>query len=565
MAQHRVIIEVDYNEALAKAALAAAPRTAASLPRDSVPSMPGVELDVRFAPVHLPVLRPRTAVDIPHVTGRNTDVLLAGPQGTFAIRARVDDQHLEDLARRANVRGVFADVQIHPFAICPKSPAFGTGSDVERLLGTAHMQRIGMDGHGVRLAVVDTGINRDYLAKHGKPIAIDVANSWVPDADMKPGEAPVSHGTMVAFDAAIAAPRATFLDLQLLRSTASGLTGLLSDALAAFRHLCNLVTAPSRPGENGSLVVTNSWGMFNPSWDFPPANPLNYSDNPQHPFNRIVLALEQLGADILFACGNCGCECPADPCEGVCKNAIYGANGHPAVLTIGGADVSGTRVGYSTQGPGRLSRDKPDLCGYTHFRGSGVYAADAGTSAATPVVAGVLAALRTIRPYDAANPTTSPDSIRALMRASAQPGSSSGFDFDYGYGLVRCPLVDRTDIERTGSAAVLSPAVPGATVADKTARTPMETRILQFRYPGGAPAPQTVQAIFDLRPDEIDLRSGVVALDPGRDLYIVVVAASASTRIMRVLARRGADPTEGLFANPRVAAFDLEGPPSDDE
>jgi subtilisin family serine protease len=323
----------------------------------------------------------------------------------------------------------------------------GTDADVERLLCVPQMHRIRMDGSGILIAIVDTGFNLAYLATHGKSITLDAAKSWVPTAGMVPGGAPVGHGTMCAFDAAIAAPKATFLDIQLLRSSATGpspMSGVLSDAVRAYSHLCNIMNAPRRPGENRSMVINNSWGMFHPSWDFPVGNPGNYSDNPNHPFNRIVGVLERLGADILFAAGNCGSNCPDGRCQGVTANAIYGANGHPSVLTIAGVDVTKVRVGYSTQGPGRLSHNKPDICGYTHFQGSGVYSADGGTSAATPVVAGVVAAVRTKRPFSPGNPAVSPAAVRALMRSTAEDLGAAGFDFDYGFGVVGgCELYRR--------------------------------------------------------------------------------------------------------------------------
>jgi hypothetical protein len=63
-------------------------------------------------------------------------------------------------------------------------------------------------------------------------------------------------------------------------------------------------------------VVNNSWGMFNPTWDFPVGDPQNYSDNPNHPFNIIVASLEAAGADILFAAGNCGPGMPRHAVSG---------------------------------------------------------------------------------------------------------------------------------------------------------------------------------------------------------------------------------------------------------
>ena len=439
MPKKQVIVELQYNKDLADIAFSAAPAAEKELDTNIIPKVSGVNFDNSFAPCNLPGMTERTATNVPYVSGEKFDLGLEPKESTYIVRAELDERKIDDLCERKAVVGVFADVEIQPTILCPGSPPMGTDADVERLLCVDRMHSIRMDGSGVLIAIVDSGINLAHLAARGKPITLDAARSWVPTAGLVPGNAPVGHGTMCAYDAAIAAPKATFLDVQLLRSSATGptpMSGVLSDAVRAYSHLSNIMAAPRRPGENRSMVVNNSWGMFHPSWDFPPGQPGNYSDNPNHPFNRIVGALERLGADILFAAGNCGSNCPDGRCGGVTENAIYGANGHPAVLTIAGVDVSKRRVGYSTQGPGRLSHNKPDLSGYTHFQGSGVYPADGGTSAATPVVAGVVAAVRSKRPHSPGNPAVSPASVRALMRSTAEDLGTEGFDFDHGFGVV---------------------------------------------------------------------------------------------------------------------------------
>jgi subtilisin family serine protease len=447
MEKRKVIVELKYNKDLADVAFSTAPVAEKMLDVGAVPTVAGVAFDKSFAPTQLPGMVATSAMDAPYVSGKKFNLAFEPKESSYIVRAVVDDTKIDSLAKNSAVIGVFADVEIQPTIICPGSPPMGTDADVERLLCVPQMRQIGMDGTGVLIAIVDTGFNLAYLTAHGKTITLDSTRSWVPVAGMTPGNAPVNHGTMCAFDAAIAAPKGIFLDIQLLRSTAGGptvMSGLLSDAVRAYSHLCNIMIAPRRPGEHRSMIVSNSWGMFHPSWDFPPGNPGNYSDNPNHPFSRIVGALEQAGADILFAAGNCGRDCPDGRCQGVTSNAIYGANGHPSVLTIAGVDTSKTRVGYSTQGPGRLSRNKPDIAGFTHFKGSGVYTADGGTSAATPVVAGVVAAVRTKRPYDPGNPATSPATIRALMRSTAEDRGTAGFDFDYGFGVVSgCALYNK--------------------------------------------------------------------------------------------------------------------------
>ena len=214
------------------------------------------------------------------------------------------------------------------------------------------------------------------------------------------------------------------------------MSGLLSDAVRAYSHLLTVMNAPRRPGESRSLVVNNSWGMFHPSWDFPVGHPGNYSDNPLHPFTRIVGTLERAGADILFAAGNCGANCPDGRCGGVTTRAIYGANSSSFVTCVAGVDTTKNRVGYSAIGPGRLTANKPDISGYTHFKGSGVYAADGGTSAACPVTSGVFAAVRSRKPLNPADSSTSPAAIRSLITSTAQDLGATGYDFEHGFGVI---------------------------------------------------------------------------------------------------------------------------------
>src|SRR3972149_753664 len=249
MAMRKVIVEMKYNKDLAEVAFSTAPTAEKRLDTGTVPKVPGVSFDENFAPVNLPGITARTAMNVPLISGVKFDLALEPKESTYIVRAEVDDSKIEELSGTKSVVGVFADVEIQPAIICPGSPALGTDADVEGLLCVPQLHGIRMDGLGVLLAIVDTGINLKYLAAHGKTITLDPARSWVPSAGMIPGDAPVSHGTMCAFDAAIAAPKATFLDIQVLRSTATGptpMSGVLSDAVRAYNHLCNVMTTPRR-------------------------------------------------------------------------------------------------------------------------------------------------------------------------------------------------------------------------------------------------------------------------------------------------------------------------------
>lgn len=441
---HRLIVELAPGSAQAGSAMSMGFAAGGGDSLASMMAQAGAVLDKSFEPVKLAKVTGQDVMKPDFDTSMRFDVSEAPGQASVLVVAEGDDAAAKKLLALPQVTGVFADVAIEPMIICPGSPPMGATADVARLLCTDRMRAAGMDGSGVLLAIVDTGINKAHLAARGLVPAMDVGRSWVPAAGMVAFDAPVGHGTMCAYDALIVAPRATLLDIQLLRATGAFATTFLSEAVRAFAHLQAIMAAPRRPGELRSLVVNNSWGMFHPSWDFPVGHPGNYSDNPNHPFNRAVAALEAAGADILFAAGNCGADCPDGRCSGVVTNAIYGANGHSAVLTIAGVDTSKARVGYSSQGPGRLSRNKPDVAGYTHFSGSGVYAADGGTSAACPVVAGVVAATRSKRPYQPGNASVSPHAIRELIRSTAEDLGAAGFDFNTGFGVVSgCKLVDR--------------------------------------------------------------------------------------------------------------------------
>src|SRR5438128_2111725 len=133
--------------------------------------------------------------------------------------------------------------------------------------------------------------------------------------------------------------------------------------------------------------------------------------------------------------GYCGADCPDKPCGAgdVGPGAsIHGANSHPDVVTVAAVTVTDRRLGYSSQGPGALYSRKPDLAGFSHFKGSGIYPADGGTSAAGPVAAGVAAALRQRFTSD----RLAPAQLKGLLQRTARDLGGDGWDYDLGYGVI---------------------------------------------------------------------------------------------------------------------------------
>ncbi|GAA1517588.1 hypothetical protein GCM10009677_58620 [Sphaerisporangium rubeum] len=426
---------------------------------DVAGELPGVDLDLGFTPVVVPRARPAAPDGDPLSLHQPLVFSMAAEEASVLVRGEIaDDESTTRMAmlhtRHRDVVGVYADPVIETTLTCGGSPPVGSWQDVERLMAVRELLAEGCDGTGVALAVCDTGVNAAHVTrKIGRECVIDHERSWNPaGVEGRPGAFEVDHGTMCAFDALICAPRASVIDVPVLLSRRKGETvmdGLLSDAVAAFAHLRTVLDA--QPEDRRALVVSNSWGSFSPLWDLPPGRPGNYSDNPAHPFNIIVGSLAQAGADILFAAGNCGAECRDARCA-YPRRPIVGANSHPQALSIGGVDTNGRRVGYSSQGPGRLSDRKPDICAYTHFAGSEAFGdgkPDSGTSAACPVAAGLVAAVRTRWPASVLPPAQ----LRALLQRTAEDRSDVGYDYDYGYGITD-PVALLAALERRASAFV---------------------------------------------------------------------------------------------------------------
>lgn len=410
-----------------------------------VPS--GVTIDPDFTPIPLSLSEGETLT---------ADLVGASEAPTFVVRGFVEGT-LEDPPQEIDGVTIYSDPTIDGVPTCGGDTPVGTWNDVQTLLDTASLAAKDMDGTNVAVVIMDTGINLDYLTnKLGFTPEFDSANSWQPKgASSAPGQWPIetdpnslglNHGTMCAFDALIAAPKATLVEGAVLRNPPPGasiMSGPLSNALAAFTAV--LASWKDTNNSDGlskyaGVVLSNSWGIFHPSWDFPAGHPGRYCDNPRHPFNRILEPMARAGIDVVFAAGNCGSDCPDGRCQNRTTEAIMGASAMVDVFSIAGADTNGDRVGYSSQGPSipGMYDMKPDITSYTHFSGSEVFGAgtpDSGTSAACPVMAGCIAAIRTkVSPLSPATPYMLYDHFRTDAKTPA--GQSADWNGDYGYGLV---------------------------------------------------------------------------------------------------------------------------------
>ena len=430
-----VIVSLQSQEPLQESALSArAGQPSGILSTTRVPA--GIEVDTGFSAV---------PIGTGDVGAQALETITPQTSSRFAIRGFVEAESIEAVPESVDGARLFSDPIIDHFLTCGGDAPVGNNATVASKLNVAALANAGLDGTDVAVAIVDTGINLQHLRnKLGIMPRFDAANSWMPNgvAGM-PGQLALGHGTMCAYDVLIAAPKATLLDFPVLLGSAPGgstMGSFLSVAVAGFAQLIAfwaVAFAPGGANRYSALVVNNSWGMFHPSWDFPAGHPGRYSDNPNHPFNKLVQVLAGANADILFAAGNCGADCPDGRCQNVVTDTIVGANASADVLTLAGCDTSDQRVGYSSQGPAiaGMAVNKPDLTAFSHFLGSeafGTGSPDSGTSTACPVAAGCVAALRTnVSPI-----STPPAALNAQLTLTARQVVGTGWNGDYGFGII---------------------------------------------------------------------------------------------------------------------------------
>jgi serine protease AprX len=361
------------------------------------------------------------------------------------IRGKVDKNKIKELEAQPNVIKVWEDTEgIQPFddkdsnfvamtpvakGPCPIPPCDcspgtprGTINDVVEFLGVDAIHADGIKGQNIVVAVHDGGITA--IGKTTNPS--DTSNPrWpgklipnvVDGSNPDWGTTGVSwgwHGNMCATDVLGMAPEAKIYDLRIK-------SNVLSSALANFQWAIDRHKTDGTP-----QIITNSWGFFQKAWD------PDYTTNPNHPVTRKVIEAIDEGIIVLFAAGNCG----GNPCsDNRCGNdtgtgkSIWGPNGHNRVITVAAVNKNEQYVGYSSVGPAILDPKKPDFASVTHF--TGFFNSDSGTSAATPIAAGVTALLRQ------ASPGLTQDGAKEVLMVTAKDKGLSGWDIFLGAGIIQ--------------------------------------------------------------------------------------------------------------------------------
>ena len=247
---------------------------------------------------------------------------------------------------------------------------------------------------------------------------------------------------MVARNLVECAPKVGIIDLPVIPPRISDLPSFLSDAISAYSSILALITAIEHIAPNMTWVFINAWAVYDRRLEGGMA--VKYSNDPNHSFNKkmkeIADDFSDARIDVVLAAGNCGEFCsdarcgPNDTGPG---NSILGANAHPDVLTVGAVRTDDIWIGSSSQGPGLIAPEKPDVCAPSHFsENNESHNGNLGTSAAAAMAAGVVALLRSSNsPKNTKNRT--PGELMEILRTTARKtGSPAGWDGRRGFGTI---------------------------------------------------------------------------------------------------------------------------------
>lgn len=276
---------------------------------------------------------------------------------------------------------------------------------VDDLAQLTRLRELRLYGHGVAIALLDDGVHVDSvraklraarLMAHGACPIFDVEHSRVAGLPEPFSRGRRSHASMCAYDACLGAPGCTLLDFPVLAPRPVG--GRRMDyLLAACRHVVELL----RAGVFRHIVVLNAWQTL------PGDEHLGVpTDDPEHPLYRALSELDAAGADVLFAAPDHHAR------------QIHGPALHPHVLTVTALNLDGTPFESSVERIRPDGSGKPDIGNYQGFAGYELFRnqCDYGTSAATALTAGMLAAVRSSPKAR----TKSPAELRELFRQSAR-------------------------------------------------------------------------------------------------------------------------------------------------
>lgn len=332
-----------------------------------------------------------------------------------------DARALIDLASRPDVEAIRADHKhwLPEPDVVPGTytahPGEGLEWGIERIRAQMVWQALGIDGTGVVVASMDTGVDwqhpdlqaayRGYNTK-GLPIHLGNWYSTTDEDYIYPGDGH-GHGThttatMVGQNGVGVAPGAKWIAVKIFHNQGYTFDSWIHDAF-------QWIMAPAGDPNLAPDVVNGSWGN-----DIPEDQTLRED----------IQLLRAAGIVPVFAVGNNGPE----------PRSLGSPASYPEVVAVGALDQDGEVARFSARGPSPWGEIKPEVVA----PGTGVRSAVPGggrqawngTSMATPHVSGVVALMLQ------ADPTLTPDKIEEILKSTATPIGKTAPNNDAGWGLV---------------------------------------------------------------------------------------------------------------------------------
>jgi subtilisin family serine protease len=397
---------------------------------------------LRFTVESLPTARfvPYEHVKTPFIPESVAVLVSPSEADARAVRDAVEDLIAREGGKRISDIGADPAIGLADYSF-PGSVdvgLFGTRDEAHRLVGIDRLPGgLNLTGNGVNVIVVDSGLDASLI-----PFG-QWGGGWQP---LPSGPVPGTttgesalHGTMVVQNILEVARQARIWDLPLIPPPRiNEIGGFLASAQATFSMMIqNIQQIQNLPGGPQQWVFMNAWAIFDRRSEFVFGD---YTENRPgqagpHPFIALIEQLAQR-FDIIFCAGNCGGVCPDGRCGpndyGPGRD-IWGANAHPSVLTVGATRTDYSWIGYSSEGPGpciKLASQKPDLCAPSQFaETSGGFPPNLGTSAASALAAGVIAAFRSNWPQSAVSPARMINRLNTTVQQVNGPFWTRRFGF----------------------------------------------------------------------------------------------------------------------------------------
>lgn len=285
-----------------------------------------------------------------------------------------------------------------------------------------------VDGAGVDVAIIDTGIDNDHadLTVVGGSSFVPGVNDWNDDN---------GHGTHCAGIAGA-------------RNNSLGIVGVAPRCrLSAVKVLKHNPATGRASGRLSWILAGMGWcvtnGMDVASMSLGSCVTQAFAECTQA-YQRAASRLIENGCFVVSSAGNSG-RCPNPPQEGTCQSPGFDPCGPwvgrparcPGFMAVAAIDRNRALASFSSRGPAGLCDDcgveisAPGVSVNSTYIGGG-YRELSGTSMACPHVAGAAALLKEL------HPTWTPDRIRRRLRDTADDLGVPGNDPGTGAGLLNC-------------------------------------------------------------------------------------------------------------------------------